>query len=317
MKSFRLKCPECNATLELPVEADGKSSICPACQTQFTARALNAQAIKVQPEVTNAAVPVPFLTCNRVAIESITADTQSIFIDRRRPLLVPFIAPCVLLVLALVLPIAWLNYLSSTNGTWALVFGLSLLPVFIAVLAYSFWFALNLAIDVCDAGPRDPNSETRPVESWFKPDGRHFLRVMCVTAGFLLVGSLTVTLFLFAAQLAFSIQAVAGRSVVLGGAFIGFLAVVIVILMRFWPIFPLAMRRCPLKEALSVALRMTSQNLMTSFFLAITIYFILGLGLGLFGVGIPVVVPVSALMLEVAYRLVRGTRIPAFDHPPT
>ena len=316
MSSFQLRCPNCNATLELPIEADGKSSICPACEHQFVARISDAAAPETPTEsaIQDEPLSLDAMEFHKVTIESIVSDTQAAFVHRRRPLLVPFLAPSALLFFGVLIPAQLISDLTATNGKKAAVIGLVLLPIILAEISYAVWFALNLAIDVSDAGPKDPEAETDRVKSWFVPRFATYARVFCVTALISVFATILLGLAIAIIRLSFRFTSVGAQSILLATGFVVLAAISIFLTMRLWPMIPLAMRRTSLTNSVRISLRMSGKNLMTSFFLSIVAFLLLGVGFGLLGIGIPLTAPITALLLEVAYRLIRGKRIPAFEN---
>ena len=86
-----------------------------------------------------------------------------------------------------------------------------------------------------------------------------------------------------------------------------------VVAMRFWPVIPLAMSGRFGSDTIRESLSMTRPNLMTSFLMVIAISVLVGFGFSVFGLGLPIAIPLAALTLIVALRLIEGMPIPAFE----
>lgn len=315
MNSFQQSCPSCNASLELPIEADGKAAVCPACQTQFIAAAPPALESKPTAVVTPQPTPQPVAVkrYRKIPIEHIFADTQSIFVERRRPLMMPFLMPSVLIVLGLLLPLAYLSDLAITNRTQALLWLAVASPWFLLVTVYSVWFALNLSLDVCDAGPDLEDDPPRKTRSWFVPKAAVFLSLLAVMTIAIAYLAVVIGLAIAIMNLGSNVQATEIHLLMTVGAFVGAILLLTLSAMRLWPVIPLAMDGRFGGAVVRESLEMTKANLMTSFFLVVGISFLVGFGFSVFGLGLPLAIPIGALELVVALRLIEGRQIPAFD----
>lgn len=300
----------------MPAEADGKAAICPACQKEFVASAERSPSTSDRPP-TPSDVPKPKRgkpdPIRKVSIESILGDTQTIYADRRRPILLPFLIPSILVVAGLVFPLAYLSDLVANNKPGAVVWTLVLLPWFLLVATYAFWFALNLGVDVCNAGPDLEPGKRERIRSWFLPDPKVFLALFLILTALAAVFAALVGMSIAIANAAENVKAFEIRLLMFVVAFFGSLVALTLITMRFWPLIPMAMDGRFGTPAVRRCLAITGSNLMTSFLLVIASFFALGLGFGLFGLGLPLAVPLVALSLIVGYRLIEGKRIPAFE----
>ncbi|MCS7470536.1 zinc-ribbon domain-containing protein [Stieleria sp. ICT_E10.1] len=315
MSSFQQSCPSCNASLELPIAADGKAAVCPACQARFIAAAPtvleSSPTAVVTPQLTPQ--PVAVKRYRKIPIEHIFADTQSVFIERRRPLLMPFLIPSVLVVLGLLLPLAVLSDMASTNLKQALLWLAIASPWFLLVTVYSVWFALNLSLDVCDAGPDledDPPPKTR---SWFVPKAAEFISLLIAMTIAITCVAVVIGLAIVIMNVGSNVQATEIHLLMTVGAFVGAILLLTLSAMRLWPVIPLAMDGRFGGAVVRESLEMTKSNLMTSFFLVVGVFFLVGFGFSVFGLGLPLAIPVAALALVVALRLIQGRGIPAFD----
>jgi hypothetical protein len=114
-------------------------------------------------------------------------------------------------------------------------------------------------------------------------------------------------------SLANTIKAPEIRMLVYLGAFAVVVVSLLLVGMRFWPLYPLVMRTRFGSDTIRESLAITRTNLMTSFLLAITIFFFIGFGFGMFGLGLPLAIPLVSLASEVALRLIEGRRIAALE----
>ncbi|WP_182866034.1 hypothetical protein [Stieleria mannarensis] len=305
MSSFQQTCPSCNASLELPIEADGKAAVCPACQTQFTAAAPSmAESVPK---------PSPEHRYQSITIERIWTDTQSVLSERRRPLFVPFLIPSVLVLLGLIVPLAHLNDLANTNRPLALMWIAIGSPWFLLLIVYSVWFAMNLAADVCDAQP-DENGDVPPRHrSWLVPSIAVLAALLVTLAIGMLFGAVIIGLAVVMINAASGVQATEIRLLTTIGVFLASVLALTFTAMRLWPVVPLAMQgRCG-GAVIRESLEMTKVNPMTSFFLVVVMFVVMGVGFSLFGIGLPLVMPFAALICVVAFRSIAGRRIPALD----
>jgi hypothetical protein len=304
--------------LELPIEADGKPAVCPACQTQFVAAAMgNAIESQVRHEVP---LPAPSAETSkvyqRVSIETVLEDTRSVFHERRRPFLLPFLVPTVLAAVGL-LPLVYLSDLAVTKRMLAMIWLAVLSPWFLLVISYPIWFAFRLSQNLCDPGPENPpdcdsGGDTNVLKSywhWFAPDGRTFLSLLLLVTITLVFLMALVVISTTMINLAVKVQAPEIRVLLSIIAFAMFVVCWLLVGTRFWPLYPLVMRMGFGSQAIRESLAITRVNLMTSFLLVTTIFFFLGIGFGVFGLGLPLAIPLAALATEVASRLIEGRRI--------
>ncbi|QEF96069.1 hypothetical protein Mal15_00950 [Stieleria maiorica] len=311
MSSFQQTCPSCSASLELPIEADGKAAVCPACQSQFTATAPSAAKL----DAVAAPEPVPQTTpaasYQTITIERIWTDTQSVLSERRRPLFVPFLIPSVLVLLGLVVPLAHLNDLAITNRPLALRWLAIGSPWFLLLIVYSVWFALNLAVDVCDAEP-DENGEVPPrTRSWFVPSVAVSGALLITLATGMLFVAVILGVAIVMINAASGVQATEIRLLTTIGVFLASALALTFTAMRLWPVVPLAMDgRCG-GAVIRESIEMTRVNPMTSFFLVVVMFVALGVGFSLFGLGLPLAMPFVSLVCVIAFRSIAGRRIPA------
>ena len=323
MNSFQQACPSCQSSLELPIEADGKSAVCPACQSQFIAGAPGKEMephdhAELPLRTTSVEAPKEY---RRISIENVWDDSRSVFQQRSRPLLLPFLILSVLAAIGLS-PLIYLNSMAVKQRTLAMIWLAVLSPWFLSVISYSIWYALRLANNVCDAGPKklsdvpsDIDSHaSEPNQYWLVPNGRQFIfsmfMLVVIAFGFqmIVIGISTAMI-----KLSANVQAQEIRILLLTGAFAVFVICLLIVGTRFWPLFPLMMRARFGSQAIRQSLAITRVNLMTSFLLVIAIFFLLGFGFGMFGLGLPLVVPLAALTSEVALRLIEGRRISTLE----
>jgi hypothetical protein len=315
MSSFPQVCPSCKSSLELPIEADGKTAVCPACETQFIAHAtLNAPMLARGRRSEKPPHTPPTRSDDRqVSIESVLGDTQTIFSSRRRPLLLPFLVPSLMVGLGGVVPIALLSELALTHRSMALVGFAMLSPVFVLLVSYAVWFALNRSIEVCDAAPQvDPN-DVPATRCGYLPDRRVFFALSMVVLIAMLWAATMVTLTAVMINLSSKLVAIEIRALVFGGTLVGTVVLTTVVAMRTWPLFPLAMEGRFGAPVIREALAMTRANPLTSFLIVVTAALMVGFGFSLFGIGLPIAIPLSALLSVVALRLIQGRRIPAIE----
>lgn len=316
MTCFHQSCPSCAAELELPAEADGKAAVCPACQTQFIANATvtTKSTDTATPTATRTPSPQPIDAPLRpVSIESVMGETHTIFSGRRRPLILPFLIPSLLVVIGFVLPLVYLNDLAIVNQPKAITWTAVLSPWFLALSVYAFWFASNLAIDVCDAEAERDHEPRGRIRSWLLPEGRVFVGLLLTVAAATVIFGVLLVLAAAYINMGRKIETFEVRMLMTAGAFLCAFAVAIGVAMRFWPLIPLAMEGRWGVNAAKRSLAITAANLMTSFLLIAALSFLVGVGFSLFGIGLPFAIPYAALALVVALRLMENRRIPALD----
>ena len=329
MSSFRQICPGCKATLELPIQADGKTAVCPACDAHFVANAGQGEQAAIasvddsldgsaalQTSVPQTSVPPKPVTVKhyrQVPIESIWDGTRSILLGRRRRLFLPFLVPSVLVLLGMVFPLSYLSGKASSNLTSALTWLALLSPWFLMVTVYCWWFALNLSLEVCDAGPDTPGEDAPEIRSRFLPKWRVFLALLIVLTIAIAFAAVVISVATVIIDSASQVNAIEIRLLATIGTFvIGILALTLAA-MRLWPMVPLAMEGQMGKRILGESLAMTRSNRMSSFLLVATVFFIVGFGFSLMGLGLMVSIPIAALMLVVGFRMIVDRRIPAFQ----
>lgn len=320
MNSFRQLCPSCRSSLELPVEANGKTAICPACQNQFVAAvppSAESESESDRQQATGASERSPRQAVRKsyrcVSIERIFDDSRCVFVDRRRPLLLPFLLPSLLVLLGFVYPLVYLNEMAATNAPRALQWAAALTPWFVLVTVYTFWFALNLAREVCDAEPDAPANTGSRIRLWFLPRGREFVALLIAVTSWLLFCAAIIALAVIVVKAGGGVKAIEIRLLTMIGAFLGAGVVLTAVAMRFWPVIPLAMDGRTGSGVIGESLAMTNVNRMPSFFLVVAAFVLIGGGFALFGLGLPLALPWVALVFIVALRLIDARRIPALD----
>ena len=150
--TFRQACPSCGRELELPSEADGQTAACPACAHQFIASdpasrgfpgessdesardetrveggselaGQTSEGLESTAEATEHR-PTRRLSeqdIQSLPVETILADARYTFLCRRRPLLIPFLFPSVLMALLVFAPIAYLSELANRTFSLAMI----------------------------------------------------------------------------------------------------------------------------------------------------------------------------------------------------
>ncbi|MCO8121902.1 hypothetical protein NHH03_09155 [Stieleria sp. TO1_6] len=305
MNSFQQACPTCGATLELPGQESGKAAVCPSCQTEFVA------AVPVtEPPVSKPPTATPMPGYRSVSIESVVAHTQSVLFHRRRPLFVPFLVPALLVVVAGVIPVAFLSGLATTNPARAWIGMGILMPWFLMLATYAVWFALERSSVVCDDAGESAESQAGAGKIRFLPplDRLVSLSIAVLMLAVWITGCTAVSIAV--AQFSGKIAAWETRVLVVGISVVVSSVFGLAVAMRFWPLFPLLAGGSRLLPAMRASVAMTRVNSLTSFLLVIAAGILLGGGFSLFGLGLPITVPVCALLWTVAQRLIDGTPLP-------
>ncbi|KAA5546894.1 hypothetical protein FYK55_00225 [Roseiconus nitratireducens] len=309
MTTFHQRCPSCQRELELPAEAAGKRAICPACETEFVAQDRS-------PNVPVRPIKIP-KTFRRIPIETVLAETRLVFTERRRPLLLPFLLPTVIVFLGILVPLVYLDGLAERDGAAAIAGGVALAPVALLILTYALWVGIRLSQAVCDAGPDDRAPQPLRWTQWAIPQGRSFVALLVVVTLASAIAALLIAALVMAIRSAETMPNLAARipiyvlasSLVFGAG--------VFLLTRFWPLFPLSMRLDASKRVFRVAWWMTGPNTMTSFLMTIITMVVVGLCCVLFGVLLPIALPIILLMFVVAARLIDGSPIAALHWEPT
>lgn len=309
MNSFQQICPSCRRQLELPAEARGQLAVCPACETQFEAAETPSAFLPTQSNVQSEATN----EYQSVTIEAVFNETQAAHATRQLPFLVPFLIPSVLLLIGFIAPVAYLSDVGTVNQTLALQMLLCFSPLLLLPVAYAFWVAMNLVNRILDYHPRDVDSDASE-KHWAKPRLRCFVAVYATVLSSCIFLSGVTILGVVIVNVAQSIPAPEVRLVVIGLTFVFGVIAVVGTMMRFWPLFPLSMTmHSPLATILK-SLRISGANLMTSFFLVATICALLGIGTSFFGLGLPIAIPFSAMLVTVAHRMICEIPIRAMEN---
>lgn len=250
-----------------------------------------------------------------ISIESVLGDSRNLFSDRRRPLLLPFLIPSVLVLVGLIVPLALISDLAITSKTRALTWSVVLMPWFLLVITYALWFASNLSIDVCDAGVESEDRALKPsrMSSWFVPDFRVFLALLVTVAVFVAVAATLISVAVVLIDSSRNIKATEIKILMTIGAAVGGIVGTTLFATRFWPLIPMAMEGHFGVPALQDALAITRINLLTSFLMVIALLFLVGVGFSLMGLGLPIAIPIAALTLVAALRMIQGKSIPALE----
>jgi len=313
---FQQTCPGCGAALELPLEAEGKAAVCPACDHRFVA---SAKVADEPSELASFTAPrrrgMSGLTdgsnVRRVAIEPIFQSFQTVLSTRRRPLFLPFLIPTFLAFVGLVYPLAYLNRMAQANLATAQWWLIGLLPWFLLVLSYVIWFALNLAHDVCET----TSASTGGFWFWIKPQANAYFGLLILFGMLSLTGAILATVGYLAITMTSTVSAIELRLLVSGGVIALAITTMLAICMRIWPLFPLIYRDGISRQVIRRGLALSGANLMTSFLLVATLGFLLGSGFSFALIGLPLAIPVAAVFLVVAAYRMEGAPIAAVDVP--
>lgn len=302
MNSFQQVCPSCNALLELPIEADGKSALCPACDAEFVA-GISLKPIQLVPR-----------DYQRVSIETIWGDSQTVFQGRRRRFLMPFLIPTILVLVGFVAPFAYLNGLAVNSRRTALIASAILSPWFMLVLSYAIWFALKRSTKICDTGPQEDSEPTWSWRAQYVPELRSFLWVFINLVVTVVVAATLLAAWMAMIRIGSVVPSVGIAGLIYLGSSVVALTLIVLVTTRFWPVYPLAMTRRFGIRAIKESWAITKSNLLTSFFLGLTILFLLGLGFSIFGLGLFFAIPAAAMVSTVALRSIEGSRIAALEY---
>ncbi|OYP34971.1 hypothetical protein [Rhodopirellula sp. MGV] len=309
MQLFRQTCPHCQATLELPIEASGKRSLCPGCEREFVAERVGVSSVPHQDD-RSIALERPL---ERVSIETLFADTMAIVSLRRRDLYLPAFVLCLGYFLLVVIPLSGLNVYAQTNLRSALIWLGIATPFFCGVNTYVIAILIYIANRTVNASSsEEPASNGTVLKSSFKPGWPLFRQV----ATFVLLATFIASVLVVATGLMFNQMAAATIQLMLllfAFAFAVSIIAPVLIAMMLWPMLPLCDRPMPLLVRLRRTFRIAAHSLFNSFLISVAITFLLGIGLGLMGIGLIITAPIAALLLVVAQRRTEGESIRFLD----
>ncbi|MEL6104558.1 MAG: hypothetical protein AAFU85_00920 [Planctomycetota bacterium] len=316
---FRLSCPECGRELELPLQADGKTAQCPACEHRFVAKRPQMEEQSISEAASDRSdAAASLLPIQRVPIETVVQRAQSVFSRRRKRLLWPFALPFLMLILFVGVPLIVLGEFYNTNPPAAMIWVAVLSPLFLLQVLYAVWFTLQRSNWVCDLdfdAAQELKKKRGPRELRF-PDPVAFLKLGAVTTVLLIfVPVILIIAFTVAANLISGLfSATTELALILSGVVALLMAGCYgLLLARLWPLFPLTLQGGPIAFDTHRALKITRENQLTSFLIVVITSGLLGAGFGLLCVPLVITAPCAALLLVVAQRTLEGRDIPILD----
>ncbi|MCC9600824.1 hypothetical protein LOC67_09625 [Stieleria sp. JC731] len=324
METFLQTCPNCQATLELPLEASGKRSSCPGCQIEFTAETV-AGSSHQDPDrldrLSDANVQSPMqesleidVANQRVSIESIFVGAQILLASCRRQIFVPSFCVGIIFVATVISPLIALNMFSRVNFNLALILAAALSPLFIAVACYGMTVALQLINRACDSSILGPQVDlVTLLKTSMKPSWRLLARVSLVMiVAFCFMAALIVATGLMIRS-ASSIGKIETALLLYALAFMLSVIAPITIATFLWPTLPLCLTSLGMGKLVHRSVKLAAAHLFNSFLIATAVSILFGFGISLLGLGLIVATPIAVSILVVGWRRTSGHPIHVLD----
>ena len=301
--SFQQLCPSCDAVLELPLSAQGRSSFCPACNASFTASTLQQHTATPVQQVRNLLTEHHReQTLPNIRIETITSLSFALLRRNLGYLLGWFFIPAVAIVALIVMPILEANQAMiddpKADVSWLYFYS----PVIALTLCFAAWHTFFRARKVTDHAMGEPKLDpSDDAPQLFNG----LIATSLATFGLLVAQAIAISVPVIASQLTAQSSAV-GSTVSIGLSSIIALLLSIGSLTVLWPLLPLCEATGFRQQNLTLSLQISTANPLTSFLIACWIAGSVALGFGLFGIGLIVTLPFAALMCTVALRYYCG-----------
>ena len=303
MDSFQQLCPACEAVLELPLSAQGRSSFCPACNASFTASTLQQHIATPVQQVRNLlSEHHRDQTLPNIRIEMITSLAFALLRRHYGYLLAWFLIPAVVMMALIVMPILEANQTliddPKADISWLYFYS----PVIALTLCFVAWQACLRARKVTDHAAGEPKTDPSDAPS---QSSNGLIATSLATLCLLVAQAIAISVPVVASQMTAQSSAV-GSTVSIGLSSLIGLLLSIGSLTVLWPLLPLCEATGFRQQNLMISLQISTANPLTSFLIGCWIAGCIALGFGLFGIGLVVTLPFAALLCTVALRCYCG-----------